>query len=54
MLQVMQSAVLVLVNRLEMKNHLVEITAPLLPKYKPRYLMGVGTPQDLLDGVLRE
>src|ERR1044071_476324 len=26
-------------------------TAPLLPENKPRYLMGVGTPQDLLDGV---
>lgn len=37
----------------DVKNHLVEFTAPLLPKDKPRYLMGVGTPQDLLDGVLR-
>lgn len=37
----------------DMKNHIVEITAPLLPKDKPRYLMGVGTPQDLLDGILR-
>lgn len=37
----------------EMKNHVVEITAPLLPKGKPRYLMGVGTPEDLLDGILR-
>ena len=26
-------------------------TAPLLPADKPRYLMGVGTPEDLLDGV---
>jgi queuine tRNA-ribosyltransferase len=26
-------------------------TAPLLPADRPRYLMGVGTPQDLLDGV---
>src|SRR6185295_8059545 len=25
--------------------------APLLPTDKPRYLMGVGTPEDLLDGV---
>lgn len=31
----------------------VEHTAPLLPEHKPRYLMGVGTPADLLDGVLR-
>ena len=37
----------------EMKNHIVEITAPLLPEDKPRYLMGVGTPQDLLDGIKR-
>jgi len=26
-------------------------TAPLLPADKPRYLMGVGTPEDLLEGV---
>src|SRR5256714_1160273 len=32
---------------LEVMNH----TAPLLPNDKPRYLMGVGTPRDLLDGV---
>jgi queuine tRNA-ribosyltransferase len=32
---------------LDVMNH----TAPLLPADKPRYLMGVGTPQDLLDGV---
>ncbi len=35
----------------ELKNHLVEFTAPLLPLNKPRYLMGVGTPVDLLNGV---
>lgn len=27
-------------------------TAPRLPAGKPRYLMGVGTPEDLIDGVL--
>jgi queuine tRNA-ribosyltransferase len=27
-------------------------TAPRLPANRPRYLMGVGTPEDLLDGVL--
>jgi len=37
----------------EVKNRIVEITAPLLPENKPRYLMGVGTPEDLLSGVLR-
>jgi queuine tRNA-ribosyltransferase len=26
-------------------------TAPQLPRDKPRYLMGVGTPEDLVDGV---
>ncbi len=29
----------------------VDFTAPLLPKDKPRYLMGVGTPEDLVNGV---
>ena len=37
----------------ELKNKIVEFTAPLLPENKPRYLMGVGTPEDLLDGILR-
>ncbi len=31
----------------------LEYTAPLLPKEKPRYLMGVGSPDDLLEGVIR-
>ena len=35
----------------DIKNHFVELTAPLLPEDKPRYLMGVGTPVDLLDGI---
>jgi len=30
---------------------IINFTAPLLPVDKPRYLMGVGTPEDLLDGV---
>ena len=29
----------------------VNFTAPLLPAGRPRYLMGVGTPQDLVNGV---
>ena len=29
----------------------VDFTAPLLPKDRPRYLMGVGTPEDLVNGV---
>lgn len=35
----------------DIKNHFVKLTAPLLPENKPRYLMGVGTPEDLLDGI---
>ena len=37
----------------ETMKHFVELTAPLLPHNKPRYLMGVGTPEDLLDGIKR-
>ena len=37
----------------ETMNHFTEFTAPLLPAHKPRYLMGVGTPEDLLDGIKR-
>ena len=32
---------------------LLEETAPLLPAAKPRYLMGVGSPEDLLESVAR-
>jgi queuine tRNA-ribosyltransferase len=32
-------------------DRIVRFTAPLLPRHKPRYLMGVGTPQDLIRGV---
>lgn len=38
---------------LEVKNRIVELVAPLLPENKPRYLMGVGTPIDLIEGVRR-
>jgi queuine tRNA-ribosyltransferase len=31
----------------------IEWTAPRLPAHKPRYLMGVGTPKDILDSVER-
>lgn len=37
---------------LEMYSTL-DFTIPLLPVNKPRYLMGVGTPRDLIEGVLR-
>ena len=30
-----------------------EVTAGLLPADRPRYLMGVGSPEDLVEGVAR-
>ncbi|MCC3145367.1 tRNA guanosine(34) transglycosylase Tgt [Halanaerobium sp. Z-7514] len=30
---------------------ILDYTTPIMPKNKPRYLMGVGTPEDLLEGV---
>jgi queuine tRNA-ribosyltransferase len=33
-------------------NRVVSFTAPLMPADKPRYLMGVGTPEDLLEGIM--
>lgn len=32
---------------------MLDVTAPLLPEHKPRYLMGVGTPDDILKSVAR-
>lgn len=37
----------------ELMYEVLDYTAPLLPKDKPRYLMGVGSPDDLLEGVIR-
>lgn len=34
-------------------NEVLEYTTPLLPEDKPRYLMGVGTADSLIDGVIR-
>ena len=34
-------------------NEMLEFTTPLLPTNKPRYLMGVGSPDSLIDGVIR-
>jgi queuine tRNA-ribosyltransferase len=31
----------------------LEVTIPILPEEKPKYLMGVGTPEDLLEAVSR-
>jgi queuine tRNA-ribosyltransferase len=33
--------------------HILDITVPALPPDKPRYLMGVGAPEDLLEGIAR-
>lgn len=32
---------------------MLDVTCPVLPTEKPRYLMGVGTPEDLLEGIRR-
>jgi len=37
----------------EMMYQVLDVTAPLLPADRPRYLMGVGTPDDLLGAVSR-
>ena len=34
-------------------NRILEATTPLLPENKPRYLMGVGVTDSLIDGVIR-
>ncbi|MDR3607212.1 MAG: tRNA guanosine(34) transglycosylase Tgt [Oligoflexia bacterium] len=35
----------------ELMQKMARFTAPLLPRDKPRYLMGVGRPEDLVEGV---
>lgn len=37
----------------ELMYELLEVTVPCLPKEKPRYLMGVGSPDCLIEGVSR-
>ncbi|MBP5675424.1 MAG: tRNA guanosine(34) transglycosylase Tgt [Bacteroidales bacterium] len=37
----------------EKMYQMLEVTCPLLPKDKPRYLMGVGTPANILEGIER-
>lgn len=34
-------------------NRVLDFTTPMLPTNKPRYLMGVGSPDSLIDGVMR-
>ena len=38
---------------MEERNHVLDITAPLLPEDRPRYLMGVGKPEDIVESVRR-
>jgi len=35
------------------RNHTLDATVPLLPKDRPRYLMGVGRPEDIVEAVRR-
>ena len=37
----------------DVMNRVLEFTTPLLPADKPRYLMGVGSPDSLIDGAIR-
>lgn len=37
----------------EMMYEMLEVVNEILPKEKPRYLMGVGTPQNILEGIER-
>ncbi|MDW0112358.1 MULTISPECIES: tRNA guanosine(34) transglycosylase Tgt [Sporosarcina] len=37
----------------DIMNRVLEFTTPLLPQDKPRYLMGVGSPDSLIDGAIR-
>ncbi|HET7145236.1 MAG TPA: tRNA guanosine(34) transglycosylase Tgt [Anaerolineales bacterium] len=37
----------------EEMHNILDIVLPLLPENKPRYLMGVGTPEDLINGIAR-
>ncbi|OIK14298.1 tRNA guanosine(34) transglycosylase Tgt [Bacillus sp. MUM 13] len=37
----------------DVMNRVLEFTTPLLPENKPRYLMGVGSPDSLIDGAIR-
>ncbi|PID24616.1 tRNA guanosine(34) transglycosylase Tgt [Sporosarcina sp. P7] len=37
----------------DIMNNVLDFTTPLLPQDKPRYLMGVGSPDSLIDGAMR-
>ncbi|MFH1287284.1 MAG: tRNA guanosine(34) transglycosylase Tgt [bacterium] len=35
----------------DLMSEIIKQTAPLIPENKPRYLMGVGTPEDIVEGI---
>ena len=37
----------------DVMNRVLEFTTPMMPENKPRYLMGVGSPDSLIDGAIR-
>ncbi len=37
----------------DMMYEMIELVEPILPKDKPRYLMGVGTPENIIEGISR-
>jgi queuine tRNA-ribosyltransferase len=37
----------------EQMHNMLDVVTPLLPDIKPRYLMGVGTPEDLINSIAR-
>ena len=37
----------------EVMHEMLEVTVPLLPQDKPRHLLGVGSPEDIFEGVAR-
>ncbi|MEI6532154.1 MAG: tRNA guanosine(34) transglycosylase Tgt, partial [Chlamydiota bacterium] len=37
----------------ELMYQMLDVTTPLLPSQKPRYLMGVGTPRNIIEAVMR-
>jgi len=37
----------------ELMNEMIDVSEPWLPKLKPRYLMGVGTPRNIIEAVMR-
>ncbi len=37
----------------EKMYEMLELVCPILPENRPRYLMGVGTPANILEGIAR-